>query len=133
MVGPGGQQLLRVRQNHVRIVDPNVDFRHVPGHVRVIAPATEPYVPPWVVDKVRQHEAAFAANGLLPLLDINVEEPGIVRVQGLWTHNDRVIVITDTLLGFVTPELREPISIVGVGRDTKLVYTGPIDTALFQA
>jgi hypothetical protein len=45
--------------------------------------------------------------------------------------DDRVVVITNELLAFIWPELQQPVSMVGVGVDSVLMYVGPVSAALF--
>jgi len=52
-------------------------------------------------------------------------------VQGCWPDGDVGVVVTDKALSFCTRGRREPVSMVGGGEDTVLMYAGPITSALF--
>lgn len=94
-----GDEVLRVVDGHVRheAVDP-VRYERVAGHVRVTAPVSHEFIPDWAIERMRRLETGFGATGSLPILDIEVLEPGLVRVQGVWnaSSKDAVIVITLT-------------------------------------
>jgi SEC-C motif len=127
-----GREVLRAVKGHVRHdAVPPLSYERVPGHVRVTAPATTTFLPEWVAASLRFIEPNFVRDGRIALLDIQVLEPGYVRVQGLWPDNDTAVVITERLLTFLRRDGSGPISLAGGGKDTVLHYAGPITTALF--
>lgn len=128
-----GKELLRVVENHVKVVrSKGITFDHRAGRARVTVPATDDFAPSWLIDQVRFQDSTFAAEGRIVALDIEVLKPGLIRVQGCWPDGDVGIVITDKALSFCTRGRREPVSMVGAGEETMLVYTGPITSALFD-
>jgi hypothetical protein len=128
-----GDELIRVVNGHVRheATEP-VRYERVQGHVRLSAPATGEYMPLWALDQMRIHEPAFGADGRLRLLEIEVLEPGLVRVQGVWTAQQHAVAITDTSLAFLGHGRERPLSFMGEGADSVLHFDGPITTALFR-
>jgi hypothetical protein len=67
----------------------------VPGHLTVTAPLSGRYLPNWVLTRVRGNEPdAFQSDDRLKLLDIEVLEPGVVRVAGIWLERYHGVVIT---------------------------------------
>lgn len=127
-----GNELLRVVENHVRISkDKRISFDCRPGRARITLPATENFVPTWLLDQVRTQDSRFAADGCIVAMDIEVLKPGLVRVQGCWPDGNVGIVITDKALCFCVRGHREPTSFVGGGESTVLRYAGPITKAFF--
>jgi len=52
-----GRELVRVTDNHVRHMrEKSVVFRQVPGHVQLLVPATDEFIPEWVVRLMRRQE-----------------------------------------------------------------------------
>jgi hypothetical protein len=103
-----------------------------PGHVRLTGPPTSNFMPTWALKQMRQHEPEFAPDNVLTLLDLEVLEPGLVRVQGVWSKDYRtLVVITPTTLSFVKADLVRPLSLMGDGAASVLYYVGPLTTALF--
>jgi hypothetical protein len=127
----GGAELVRVEKGYVRVVSEDVDFQHRPGHVRLMAPLIDEYLPTWALERLRVQEPSYGTNGTCVVLDLEVLAPGLVRVQGTWVQEQRAVVITPTRLAFIWPELQQPIAICGEGVESTLMYTGPIDAALF--
>lgn len=127
-----GKELLRVVENHVRVVrNKGVIFDYRPGRARILLPATSDFVPRWLITQVRVQNPAFAADGRIVALDIGVLKPGLLRVQGCWPDRNTGVVITEWALSFCTKGLREPVSLVGAGETTELKYTGPVTNASF--
>ena len=127
-----GKELLRVVENHVRISrNKTTKFEYRPGRVRVTVPAGDEFAPAWLIDQVRYQDPTFASNNRIIALDIEVTKPGLVRVQGCWPDADVGVVITKGALSFCTRGLREPVSMVGEGEGSVLMYAGPITGAMF--
>jgi hypothetical protein len=127
-----GREVLWVVDNYIRHEsDPAIAYEQVPGHLRVKAPASAEYIPIWGLQKMRRHEPGYASDNLVTLLELEVLNPGLVSVQGLWADDERCVVITREHLSFIRPALREPLSISGEGEGTVLDWAGPINSALF--
>jgi hypothetical protein len=129
-----GQDLLRVTDNHVRQIDSEtITYERVPGHVRVTAELGPEIVPTWAIDRLRKFEPDYGTDESVVVLDLEVLEPGLVGVQGIWTvGDDRVIIITKRAMSFLSPWRPRPISLAGEGVDSLLRYGGPLTTALFN-
>src|SRR3990172_756826 len=71
-----GRELLRVTDNHVRNnVQGEVTFRQIPGRVQVRVPATDNFIPSWILALMRRQEPQFAASGEITLLEMEVPRP----------------------------------------------------------
>jgi hypothetical protein len=132
LLNPKGKEILRVVENHVRVIrDKSITFDYRAGRARVTVPATDAFAPRWLIEQVQYQDPAVATDGRIVALDIEVIKPGIVRVQGCWPNGDVGVVITEKALSFCTRGLREPVSMVGEGEHSVLIYAGPITSALF--
>lgn len=127
-----GNELLRVVENNVRVSkDKRITFDYRAGRARVMVPATDEFAPSWLVEQVRFQDPGFAADGWIIAFDIEVLKPGLVRVQGCWPDGNVGVVITDKALSFCVRGNREPVSMVGEGENTVLMYAGPVTKSLF--
>jgi SEC-C motif/HNH endonuclease len=128
-----GDEVLRVVDGHVRRqATARVGYESVPGHIRVTAPISDEFVPVWAIQQLRLFEPEFGAQGSLPLLDLEVLEPGLVRVQGVWHAAEHVVIaITPQQLAFLQPGLQRPLSFIGDGPESLILFDGPITAALF--
>lgn len=127
-----GKEILRVVENHVRVNrDERIVFDYRAGRARVTVPAVDDFAPAWLISQVRVQDPSFAADGRIVALDIEVLKPGLVRVRGCWPDGNVGVVITDKALSFCTLGLREPVSLVGAGEGSVLMYAGPITSAMF--
>jgi hypothetical protein len=112
IAAPNGEVAIEGTDGHILINDPNARLEQRPGHIRVTCSAPSQIVPQWVIDQVRQTPApprdgktsrqnmaeivgsinGFARSGTVTLLDLNVLEPGVVRVGGAWVDRGLAIV-----------------------------------------
>lgn len=65
-------------------------------------------------------------------LGLEVLEPGLVRVEGIWATHEHAVVITHSSLSFMWPGLLRPVSIMGDGSDSILNWQGPITESMFR-
>ncbi|MDB5602727.1 MAG: hypothetical protein JWN71_4771 [Xanthobacteraceae bacterium] len=132
LIDLSGEQVLQVRDNRVRSRrDEQIEFNKRPGRISITVPSSDRYIYPWMIEHMRQQVHRYATDGRITSLDLEVVEPGLIRVKGAWIAPEGGVVITDDLLSFLKPNLREPISLRGEGRASCLVVTGPVTTALF--
>jgi hypothetical protein len=96
-----GDEIIRFRENHwIRTDETLVTFNQVPGHLRITTEAIAEFLPVWVRDAVQEVEPRYASGDEILLLDIEVMEPGLVRVQGLWVDEHTAVVATENGLYF---------------------------------
>lgn len=127
-----GQEKLKVVDNHIRIHDiETLNFDQVPGHVRVISSDVGSFLSESFVGKMRVNKPDFVTNDEIILLELQVIKPGLVKVCGCWADEEKAVVITDDSLSFIKPELMQPLSLVGEGENSVLMYAGSVDCSLF--
>lgn len=129
-----GREVLRVKDNYVRSHrDRDVKIKHVPGRVSIIAPVTKRFIPNWMLDTFLLVEPAYGKSGYIPILDLEVISPGLVRVQGLWAENDCAIIITESNMAYIwSPGRYIVFACDSHPGDCILRYNGPIDMSLFN-
>lgn len=127
-----GKEVLRVVENHVRVVrDKKIDFEFRAGRARITVPASDEYIPKWAIDQMRVDYPNFGSNGRLVALDLEVLKPGLLRVEGVWPSESSVVVISLEALSFCRPGALRPLSLVGEGEGSVLMFAGPVTSALF--
>jgi hypothetical protein len=128
-----GIEVLRVAENHVRVArDEDIRFDFQAGHARVMVPATEKYVPPWLLAQMLREDPNFQTNGQILALDLEVIEPGLVQVQGCWQSDKSAVVITRQALHICHQGAARAVPIEGQGDATRFIYAGPISLAMFN-
>lgn len=132
LIDGNGLELLRVIENNVRVQPrQDVKFEYRAGRARVTVPATDTFVPSWLVKQVRRHTPSFASDGEIVAVDIEVLKPGHVRIQGCWADVDEGIVISEERLSFCNQALREPLSLMTDGGLATFRWIGPINKPMF--
>lgn len=97
-----GQPLLKVIDNHVFDQSGGlVKVTQRPGKVRMTAPIDTKLIPLWALKQIRGQEPFFPNDGALTLLDLEVLEPNLVRVQGIWIRRQEGVVITNHRIAFL--------------------------------
>ena len=128
----GGRNVIKVLDGHVKyFVEDPLRYDRRPGRFRLTAPVDSDFLQPWALDQVRQHEPDYANQERLTVLDVEVVEPGLVRVQGIWPHDVHPVVVTQEHLMFLDRGREAPKSLAGEGADSVWFYDGPITTTLF--
>lgn len=113
------QEVLSVTNNHVRLaINPSIEYKAVTGHIQIMVPATEDYIPKWVVDRELLHSPTFVEDGKITVLSLEVVRPGVVRVQGVWAETEEAVVITREVISFLRPAQVEPLSFAGEGENS---------------
>lgn len=127
-----GRSLVRVTDSHYEVMPGSAaHLVQRPGHFRVSHSLDGSVMPMWALLQIRRFEPDFARSRSLPMLDMQVLAPNVVRVQGIWLSNSRGMVITKRALSFLDRGRPNPLSLRGVGLDSVLLYAGPADKALF--
>lgn len=128
-----GSSLFTMKEGHFwNLSNGKCKVQQRPGRVRVTHSLAPEIVPQWALQKIRLHAPSFAENGSIPIIDIEVIEPNLVRIQGTWMRNNSGIVITKRHLSFIFAQRPEPTSLSGDGVNSVMDCQGPIDKALFK-
>jgi len=122
---PDGVPLLQVVENDVRVLDGRARYARRTGRLSLTAPNATDLVPSWALTQIRTADASFGDPDLT-LLDLEVLEPGLVRVQGIWAEADRAVIVTSEAMSFLTRGAPGPKSITGEGKDSVITYVGPV-------
>jgi hypothetical protein len=126
-----GEEILRVVANHMRYPPKaGVEFEAQPGHIRATAPVTDRFLPAGAIEHLRIGEPGFAQDGRLVLLDLEVVEPGRVRVQGIWSGPGGAVVATTRALYLVVGPEMIVVALWG-DKGAELFHAGLATTPLF--
>jgi hypothetical protein len=125
-----GKPLLDIVDGYVRQRADEIELATRPGRVQVPAGIHSPLIPEWARTSLLMEDPLYGVDGL-SLIDLEVVEPGLVRVQGIWMDEDKGVIVTNDRLSFVGRGRPKPLTIVGTGKDSVLHYVGPLGTALF--
>jgi hypothetical protein len=128
-----GLEVIKVIDNHIKYID-NIllQYEQRPGKFCITAPISDQFIPTWALTRFRHnHDLNYATNGKVTLLDLEVLEPGLVRVQGIWAENNFAVIITENLIAFDTPKLPIPLALCGDGVDSVLFWASPVNLSLF--
>jgi len=127
-----GREICTVSDNHLKhSLSLELSYLRVPGQVQLTAPATEPFVPQWLINGVRVNEPDYAGRGKVTVVSAHVLRPGVVKVQGVWLQEGQAVVATETKLHFVRDHGARSVAMCGDGEQSVLHYIGPITSRLF--
>ncbi|MBK5517962.1 HNH endonuclease [Pseudomonas sp. TH10] len=133
-----GRTVLKVTDNNIRInIDDDLILEQRPGRFRVTVPVNKFYLPATALMLMRNSDPSYGADGRIIAIDLEVIKPGQVRVQGFWPEGNAAIVITEKSINFckcgdVDYINAVPISIIGEGDETVLLFDGAVNTPMFQ-
>lgn len=126
-----GELLIDVAEGHVRKHDPTVEMRQRPGRVQVPIKLTSGLLPDWLINPMLVNDPLFGIHEL-NLLDLEVMEPALVRVEGIWMDTDGAVVITRDGVSFIDRAPPRCVTMRGGGMDTVIQYVGPVARSLFN-
>jgi hypothetical protein len=125
LIDQRGNEILRVSENDARVhLNKDIIFQNRPGHIRVTMPATNNFIPDWLLERMQKEEPLFVTDGRIIAIDIEVLKPGLLRIQGCWSDGNVGFVITEKALYPCSAKKWLP-AIIGSGEGSVLVYTGP--------
>ncbi len=127
-----GNEVLKVIDNYIKLKDDNlVSFQQVPGHVLISTDHVERFLPGRFLPTMKAEQPDYAKNNAIVLLELEVIKSGLVQVKGCWADNSVAIIITASSLSFLRDGLQRPVSLVGEGEGSVLMFAGPVTTAMF--
>ena len=80
---------------------------------------------------MKAEQADYAQNNETVLLELEVIKPSLVRVKGCWADNRTAVIITNSTLSFLRDGLQRPLSMIGDGEGSVLMFAGPVTSAMF--
>jgi hypothetical protein len=111
-----GEIVFRVLDNHIKVQKrDDVVYETRQGHKRVRVRATETFLPPWVFEEIRVierdfietfgiHPEPFVRDGYFTACELEVIEPGCVRVGGCWEGGKRGYYINSSFIAVMHEE-----------------------------
>lgn len=127
----GGEPVLDVVDGYIRQRDEDITLETRPGHVRIPGSINDTrFVSDWARTSLLLEDLHYGMSGL-PLLDLEVTRPGVVRVRGVWIDDDRGVVITGDRLSTLSRQRPKPITFMGDGEESVLHFQGLLGTAAF--
>jgi hypothetical protein len=127
----GGSKVVDVVDGYIKHLDPDVQLQLRAGRVRVPGSINDDRFVPSSARRALLAEDALAGIAGLPILDLEVVRPGVVRVQGVWIDGDRGVVITRDRLSFLSLDRERPVSLAGAGEASVLHFSGLLGAAAF--
>lgn len=133
-----GRTILEVTENNLKVHrDKDVLLEQRPGRFRVTAPANKYYLPATALFLMQRAEPMYASDGRVTMLDLEVIKEGQVRVQGFWPLENSAIVVTEKAINMCSSNALsssnpKPLTMIGAGDETVLLFTGPVDTPMFH-
>lgn len=128
-----GKTVISVVENHVKYeLEGKVNYDRRAGKLRLTALFSDDLLPDWALSQIQQEYPDFASDGILLLLDVEVIAPGLVRIQGIWPSCESAVLITEHTLSLLRPGLERPISLLGDGENSLIVWEGSIVESMFK-
>lgn len=121
-----GEQVLKVvRSQVVAARRPEVEFQGTPGRVLITVPATEDFIPSWVLlNFLRIKDSFIRSDGRAVALDIEVTAPGQVRVEGYWLSKYHAAAITSKAVLVASYSTEGPIVLQAIGEGAPPILGG---------
>jgi hypothetical protein len=133
LVDLAGEEILLIRDGHVvHKRRPGIEYAAVPGRIQVTAPADDSYVPEWALSQIRSSEPDFGRDGRITVAELEVMEPNLVRVEGVWMDDNTGVIITPVGASFLRKGEPRPLTLVGEGKNSTIDWRGPLTCALFD-
>jgi hypothetical protein len=98
-----------------------VDSR--PGAVRITGLCSPEFIPEWLIWAINDQDKEFIHHPVT-LFSVEVLEPGLIRLEGIWAQGENAIVVTKDELSFYFKGSPKPKTLFGVGKDSVLQFSG---------
>ncbi|UJW81275.1 hypothetical protein [Hydrogenophaga sp. SL48] len=126
LLNAAGEEILRVTRSQVVMrKNPAVKFESAPGRVLITVPVESDFIPPWVmINFARVQDSFVRHDGRVAALDIEVMEPGIVRVEGYWLSRYHAAAITPKAISIASYSTHGPITLQQIGEGAPPILGG---------
>jgi hypothetical protein len=82
-------------------------------------------IPNWIINQHLLSGSDYFATSEYKLIDIEVIEPGLVKIQGIWMDQETAIVVSPTNLSFINKNAFGTMHLVGKGLQTVILSSAP--------
>ena len=120
-----GAELVKIaKSGHYKAIeheDVAVDAR--PGALRVTVSCSPEFVPEWLIWAINATNQDFIHEPVT-MFSVEVIEPGLIRLEGIWADSSRAVVVTKSELVFYSRGRPDPLRMFGDGKDSVLRFEG---------
>jgi hypothetical protein len=111
-----------------------IEIRTRPGKFQLILKnEARKLIPTWITRSHILSGSDYFATQEYTFIDIEVIEPGLVRIFGVWVDKEKAIVISPLGISLLRQDNKgAPLTLVGAGKESVLYYAGPINKHLFK-
>jgi hypothetical protein len=130
-----GETLLKMTKNYIKYnqFDDNIEIRRRAGKFQIILKnEARKLIPIWVTRPHLLHGSDYFATQEYTLIDIEVIEPGLVRIFGVWMDKNKAVVISSMGISILRRNEEGVLTLAGAGKESVLRYIGPINEHLFN-
>lgn len=127
--------VFEIEKNYITyVLQENIEIRERTGKFQVILTGnSKNLIPQWIKNQHMKQDSSFFSSNEYKLFDIEVLEPGLIQIQGIWILSPNLaLIITDKAISFLRLGMREPISLIGEGKKTILKWTGVPNSSFFN-
>jgi hypothetical protein len=131
-----GETLLKMTKNHIKYnkLNDDIEVRARAGKFQLILKnEARKLIPTWITRPHLLHGSDYFATQEYNLIDIEVLEPGLVRIYGVWMDKVKAVVISPIGISILGRDNEEvSLTLAGEGKESVLRYVGPINGRLFN-
>lgn len=126
-----GKIILQVTKNKLTINrDPDIKIDQRQGRFQITVPINKYYLPAAALYLMQKSYPEYGSNGTIIALDLEVVQPGHVRILGFWPDGNNAIVSTSGAINFCRPGMLQPQCIFAGGGS--FIIDGMIDQSVFN-
>lgn len=120
-----GDELVKIsKSGHYKAVEhKDVTMVARPGALRISVPCSPEFVPEWLIWAINARNPDFIREPIT-MLSVEVLEPGLIRLEGIWANSSNGVVVTKNEVEFYSVARPDPVRIFGDGKDSVLNFTG---------
>ncbi len=128
-----GDTIISLEKNYISSeISTDIKPKRRPGKFQlVLTNQALSLIPSWIKRQHMLHDTDFFATQEHTLFDIEVVEPGLVKINGIWMYKDTALVISPNGMSVIRRGNEAPITFKGEGSKSILRYRGPISLPLF--
>lgn len=131
-----GKILLKMIKNYIKYnqIGDDIEIRKRTGKFQLILKnEARKLIPDWITHQHLSHGSDYFATLEYTLIDIEVIEPGLVRIFGVWMDKEKAVVISPLGMSVLRRNGEMGmITLTGEGKTSVLRYIGPINEHLFK-